>query len=336
MNLKNWLRNKIIFPIVEMLPRNLRNSLKMAGSCCFGKGWDYFYLSFFTEEFKDLTAEDVKACYSELSPHSREVLLAYLKYCHLSYEFCKHLNTNANDSIIVPVGQLFPGLKEKSAFEEKMCRKLARKTCFDSFSPESGYYHHGLKLLSAEIQRYIKGTVFLDLGAFIGDSAFVMSKYAPGKIISLEPSAENCSRCRENLIREKIDSFEIIQAGVSDSAGEMSLTGDGSRTSLGEYGGGLVKVVTVDDFMKQHGGGKVGVIKADLEGMGLKMLKGAIETVKRDRPVLLLAIYHNQDEFMGIYKFLKENVSGYHYQVEALAGICEVTLIAWPEEAEQA
>ena len=78
------------------------------------------------------------------------------------------------------------------------------------------------------------------------------------------------------------------------------------------------------------------MIKADLEGMGLKMLKGAIETVKRDRPVLLLAIYHNQDEFMGIYKFLKENVSGYHYQVEALAGICEVTLIAWPEEAEQA
>ena len=65
----------------------------------------------------------------------------------------------------------------------------------------------------------------------------------------------------------------------------------------------------------------------------LKMVKGAVETIKRDRPVLLLAIYHNKDEFMGIYEFLKKNVPDYSYRVEALSGLNEVTLIAWPEEA---
>ena len=37
---------------------------------------------------------------------------------------------------------------------------------------------------------------------------------------------------------------------------------------------------------------------------------------------------------MGIYEFLKKNVPDYHYRLEALSGLSEVTLIAWPEEAD--
>lgn len=333
--MKKYLRDKIIFPLLERLPLYWRNKLKMAGTCCFGKGWGYFQLAFFAEEFKDISSEDVKKLYGDLSEHSLNVLMDYLKYNHLSAAFCQHLDRTGNDSIIVPLEQLFPGLIEKITLENKICRKIVKKTCFDAISSETGFYHHGLKFIDSAVKEYIKDKVFIDSGAFIGDSAFAFAQYAPKKILAFEPSEENCCILRKNLEKEKIGCVEIIQKGVSDVPGELLLAENASRTALNESGKQRIEVVTIDGFLQNNLYGRIGVIKADLEGMGLKMVQGAIETIKRDRPVLLLAIYHNQDEFMGIYKLLKEELPDYQYRIDALSGLCEVTLLAWPGEAKQ-
>ena len=334
MSLKIFLRDRIIFPLTELLPVALRNKLKMVGTCCFGEGWRYFYFTFWADEFENISESEVKNLYSGLSEHSLKVLLDYLRYCHLTAELRKNMDIGKNDSIIVPMENLFPNLQKKKSFEEKVCRQLAARTCFGGFAPESGCYHHGLTLVQPEILEYIKNKFFVDLGAFNGDSAFVLAKYGPEKILAFEPSVINGELCRRNMEKSGIDNVEIIQAGISDEFGTMQLSENKSGTSLGDNGEYEVEVVTVDGFLQQHTYGKIGLIKADLEGMGLKMVKGAVETIKRDRPVLLLAIYHNKDEFMGIYEFLKKNVPDYSYRVEALSGLCEVTLIAWPEEAD--
>ena len=333
MSLKIFLRDRIIFPLIELLPPLLRNKLKMFGSCCFGDGWDYFYFPLMPKEFENVSVGDVREVYSELSEQSLKVLSDYLKYCHLSIAFKKYMDIGKNDSIIVPMENLFPNLQKKKSFEEKVCRQLAARTCFGGFAPESGCYHHGLTLVQPEILEYIKNKFFVDLGAFNGDSAFVLAKYGPEKILAFEPSVINGELCRRNMEKSGIDNVEIIQVGISDEFGTMQLSENKSGTSLGDNGEYEVEVVTVDGFLQQHAYGKIGLIKADLEGMGLKMVKGAVETIKRDRPVLLLAIYHNKDEFMGIYEFLKKNVPDYSYRVEALSGLSEVTLIAWPKEA---
>lgn len=80
---------------------------------------------------------------------------------------------------------------------------------------------------------------------------------------------------------------------------------------------------------------KIGFIKTDLEGMGLAMLRGAVETLRRDHPVLSLAIYHNKEEMMGTYAFLKSLQLGYRYRVLQMAPpweCRELFLLAWPEE----
>ena len=46
----------------------------------------------------------------------------------------------------------------------------------------------------------------------------------------------------------------------------------------------------------------------------------------------LHTIYHNADEFLGIYPFLKKEVPNYRYKVRALSGLSEVTLIGYPAE----
>ena len=334
MGLKSFLRDRILFPLIDLLPFSLKNKLKMVGTCCFGEGWGYFYLALFAEEFENVSQDEVKKLYSGLSEHSLKVLLDYLRYCHLTAELRKNMDIGKNDSIIVPMENLFPGLNGKKSFEEEVCRKFAAGTCFKNIASESGCYHHGLTLVQPEVLKYIKNKVFVDLGAFNGDSAFVLAKYGPERILAFEPSVINGELCRRNMEKSGIGNVEIIQAGVADEFGTMQLSENESGTSLGDNGGYEVEVVTVDGFLQQHAYGKIGLIKADLEGMGLQMVKGAVETIKRDRPVLLLAIYHNKDEFMGIYEFLKKNVPDYCYRVEALSGLSEVTLIAWPEEAD--
>ena len=304
----------------------------LVGTCFFGKGWGYLPKSLFADEFKNLSGENVKELYRDFSQHSIDVLLDYLKYSHIGSDFSKYLDPAKHDAVIVPLEHIFPGVIKKLEYENKICRKFAKATCFKFFTPETVCYHHGLKFLDANVIEYIKHKVFIDCGAFVGDSAYVFSQYAPHKIIAFEPSHKNCEICRGNLKKEKIDCVEIIQAALSDEPGQLYFSDAGAQTALSaERNGILVKVETIDEFVKQNNYENIGVIKADLEGMGLKMIRGAIKTIKRDRPVLLIAIYHNQDEFMGIYKFLKENISNYCYKIEALFGFSEITLIAYPE-----
>ena len=154
------MRDRIIFPLIELLPPLLRNKLKMFGSCCFGDGWDYFYFPLMPKEFENVSVGDVREVYSELSEQSLKVLSDYLKYCHLSIAFKKYMDIGKNDSIIVPMENLFPNLQKKKSFEEKVCRQLAARTCFGGFAPESGCYHHGLTLVQPEILEYIKNKFF--------------------------------------------------------------------------------------------------------------------------------------------------------------------------------
>ena len=52
--------------------------------------------------------------------------------------------------------------------------------------PDSLYKHHGIKDLPALLVQYIKDSVFIDGGAYNGDSAAVLSLYRPSKCYSFE------------------------------------------------------------------------------------------------------------------------------------------------------
>lgn len=74
-------------------------------------------------------------------------------------------------------------------------------------------------------------------------------------------------------------------------------------------------MVPLDQYVREQRLGPVGLIKADVEGMGLELLKGALETIRRDRPILSLCIYHNREEFLGTYDMLRSLNLPYSYKV---------------------
>ena len=78
-----------------------------------------------------------------------------------------------------------------------------------------------------------------------------------------------------------------------------------------------------------------GVLKADIEGMGLNFVHGAEQIIRRDRPLLSLSIYHNANEFTGIYQTLKSWDLNYHIEIKSFSPLSnwgEYSLFAYPKE----
>ena len=94
-------------------------------------------------------------------------------------------------------------------------------------------------------------------------------------------------------------------------------------------------MTTLDDFVRDIPK-PVGLIKADVEGMGLELVEGSLETIKKDLPILSLCIYHNKEEFFGIYELLKSLDLNYEFKLESLCAPWknnELTLLALPKLA---
>jgi hypothetical protein len=72
-------------------------------------------------------------------------------------------------------------------------------------------------------------------------------------------------------------------------------------------------MITVDTFVRRHNL-TVGFMKADVEGFGLQVVRGAAETLVRDRPVLALSCYHDFSEMYNASIFLMNLLPNYHFE----------------------
>ena len=88
---------------------------------------------------------------------------------------------------------------------------------------------------------------------------------------------------------------------------------------------GETKTISLDDFVSKRGIEKVDFIKMDIEGAEQAALKGSLNTIKKFKPILAVAIYHNDDDFYNIPKILID--LGYkiyinHYTIHQEETIC--------------
>jgi FkbM family methyltransferase len=209
------------------------------------------------------------------------------------------------------------------------------------------YFFHGLRLLPEKVTQYIKGGDFMDIGAFIGDSSIALMNYDYKKVYAVEISAKSINQYKNNMARSGIQEsrFEVIHAGISsedtDETIKIADTGSAGLSSLrntGKYDEITVPLKTLNSIVAQY---KIEprFIKVDIEGNGFAFTKGAIDTIRRFRPVLSIAIYHNPQEFFEIKPFLEKSVEGYEFMIRKLScGIknnqchSEIILLGYPGE----
>jgi len=228
----------------------------------------------------------------------------------------------------------------------KSCRKKY-KFLSNHIEESVFYYFHGLSLLPSGIAEYIKDNDFIDLGAFIGDSAIALREFKYKRIFSVEMSLKSILIYKANLARCNIseDKFEIINACITSNDEEepvrLADTGSSGFSVLRRKG--KYDEISVDrkslDFIVEKYNISPRFIKVDIEGNSLEFVRGAKKTLTRFRPVFSIAVYHNPYEFFEVKPLLEELLIDYVFMIRKLAGgvknnLChsEVVLLGYPKE----
>lgn len=182
------------------------------------------------------------------------------------------------------------------------------------FYPDSGVFPDNYNL---ELFKKNKNYVCLDLGAYIGDTAYLMNKYLkPQKIYAFEPDPDNLKVLKENIkLNQLQDKVIPVPLAASDKDGYcyFEKRGAGSEIVNKKMNKGTIKVKTIkiDDFVEKERIKKVDLIKMDIEGAEFYALKGAVKILKRDKPDLIIAIYHKGKHLFEIPPWLKKIVPQY-------------------------
>jgi FkbM family methyltransferase len=116
--------------------------------------------------------------------------------------------------------------------------------------------------------------------------------------------------------------IEIIPNPVWSTSGEKLYFvdwGPGSRLSSdpNRYNyDGTTETLSIDDLVLNSSIKKVDYIKMDIEGAELNALKGATNTICRDRPKLAISLYHSLQDFVTIPTYIKSLELGYSFYIK--------------------
>jgi FkbM family methyltransferase len=172
----------------------------------------------------------------------------------------------------------------------------------------------------------IRDRSIIDVGAYVGDSSLILSKYTNKKVYAFEPFPEAFRELVENVSLNKSYKIEPVKLGISDICGLRKLyfakvknlsisTNDPERSlSKGEYDSIEIQTITIDKFVQENNI-TVGLIKIDAEGAERDVLEGARKTILRDKPIMLVSIYHNIDDFMHIKPWIENLELSYKYKI---------------------
>jgi FkbM family methyltransferase len=174
--------------------------------------------------------------------------------------------------------------------------------------------------------KYIRqGDLVIDVGGNIGQTALMMAKAvgAKGKVISFEPFAETHDRFQKNLsINPNISNVRLEKLALGEKAAELEMYVENEKNSGGnrikpqgeKTSSDIQKVttVTLDEYYSKVGAGKISLIKIDVEGFEMKVLRGAQELIKKSKPDLFVEVNDANLRLQGdsleiMFNFLKEN-----------------------------
>jgi len=113
-----------------------------------------------------------------------------------------------------------------------------------------------------------------------------------GHVVAFEPEARNLSFLRRHVSLNRINNIEIVDAAVSDQSG-TALFCQGPSRSMGKLSDDVVAVrtLTLDDFICKSRGPVPDVMKIDVEGAEMRVLRGAERALSELKPLIFLATH---------------------------------------------
>lgn len=168
---------------------------------------------------------------------------------------------------------------------------------------EQNFYEQDM--LEDILKRVVPGSLALDIGANIGNHTIFFSKICKLKVISFEPF-EHCYKILTknvylNKINEQVTTHHKA-VGCASGTGTPIIVDSNNlgQTRFVVQPSGDVEMVALDDL---HFDQRVSLLKIDVEGMELDVLKGGSELIKRDNPLIYIEIAED-DLFVSVKSFL--------------------------------
>lgn len=189
------------------------------------------------------------------------------------------------------------------------------KLPINHFEESVFYYKHGLDTLITKDS--IGGKAILDVGGFIADSVLIFREMFPNNpIYSFEPIEENYQLACKTLLLNEIKNAKIEKLALGDTKANINMVATESSNFSGSYisenGSNAVNMDTLDSYVASHNI-SVGLIKVDIEGYEPNFLKGAEKTIREQKPILLISIYHNYHDFYKIKPLIASWNLGYRF-----------------------
>ena len=193
----------------------------------------------------------------------------------------------------------------------------------NDFEMEAFYGKYGMDYVKN--LNKVKNKNIIDAGGYIGDSAILFSDYTDKNVYSFEPFLHHYNMMLKTIELNKKNNIIPVNIALGDENKELSLYSSGnlnmglsieanSKQSDINQIENKVKMVTLDSYVKENNI-EVGLIKTDLEGFEQPFLKGAIETIKEQKPVLIISIYHNYSDFFEIKPMIENLNLGYKFKI---------------------
>lgn len=161
------------------------------------------------------------------------------------------------------------------------------------------------------------GAIAFDVGANIGNHTVYFAAVLGMDVVAVEPDSQNGEFLRLNIAENGISQrVGIAECALGEHGGRAHLIqqipGNSGTFSMVPDEHGLVEVQTLDQLAS---GRPVGLIKIDVEGHEVEVLKGAMDTLKRHHPVVTTESHSG-----GHFAAISDLLSPLGYSVVDIAG----------------
>lgn len=164
-----------------------------------------------------------------------------------------------------------------------------------------------------EIER---GEYLLDIGT--AEGLFPLTVQDRCSHIYLIEPGKTFKRTLEKTFEPVKNKITLYNTAVGNIDGEIMFSEDsldGKITGDEGINAETTPICKMDTLMKDK---KVTYIKADIEGFEQEMLKGAVETIKNNKPKIAITTYHDQNDPDEIIRLIKSYVPEYNHYVKGI------------------
>lgn len=169
--------------------------------------------------------------------------------------------------------------------------------------------------------------VFVDVGANVGLHTLAIARHMAngGAVVAFEPHPANHRLLVHNLAHNRLTHVVAENLGLAETPSVLTGTasaagGNWSLASRGDYRF-EVRLVRLDDYLRDHPVPRLDLLKIDVEGAEVRVLRGARETLARFRPLIVFEVcpaWLGKMQTSPVELF--GELTGHGYRIHALPG----------------